>query len=123
MNKPQRTTLKCLKPRVTTLQPRLSTISAGSWRAGKEGSTARGYGYAWQRARLRYLAAHPFCVRCVAEGITIPVPLATELDHVIPHRGNQALFWDQSNWQPLCKPHHDDKTREEQRGLHDGPTE
>jgi 5-methylcytosine-specific restriction endonuclease McrA len=28
----------------------------------------------------------------------------------IPHKGNEALFWDESNWQSLCKFHHDQKT-------------
>jgi len=23
-------------------------------------------------------------------------------DHIEPHKGDVALFWDQSNWQPLC---------------------
>ena len=32
------------------------------------------------------------------------------LDHIIPHRGNPVLMWDESNWQALCKPCHDKKT-------------
>lgn len=45
------------------------------------------------------------------------VTAANVVDHIIPHRGDQALFWDTDNWQPLCKPHHDrDKARQE-RGL------
>lgn len=35
---------------------------------------------------------------------------ATVVDHIVPHRGDQKLFWDESNWQPLCKPCHDKKT-------------
>ncbi|CQR75082.1 hypothetical protein SpAn4DRAFT_4446 [Sporomusa ovata] len=33
------------------------------------------------------------------------------MDHIKAHRGDQVLFWDQSNWQPLCKKCHDKKTR------------
>jgi len=33
------------------------------------------------------------------EGIIKP---ATDVDHVIPHRGNRSLFWDEENWQALC---------------------
>lgn len=75
----------------------------------RRGSSAqRGYGAAWQRARKRYLRAHPLCVECEAEGKTVE---ATVVDHIIPHRGNQELFWDEEgNWQPLCKTHHDQKT-------------
>ena len=32
------------------------------------------------------------------------------VDHIIPHRGDQKLFWDQNNWQSLCKSCHDKKT-------------
>lgn len=32
-----------------------------------------------------------------------------------PHRGDQKLFWDESNWQALCKPCHDRKTWTEDR--------
>ena len=35
------------------------------------------------------------------------------MDHIRPHRGDPVLFWDQTNWQPLCKHHHDVKTRNE----------
>jgi 5-methylcytosine-specific restriction protein A len=42
--------------------------------------------------------------------------LATEVDHIIPHGGDQRLFWAKSNWQPLCKPHHSSKTHSEVHG-------
>ena len=35
---------------------------------------------------------------------------ATVVDHIQPHRGDPKLFWDQSNWQSLCKRCHDKKT-------------
>lgn len=38
---------------------------------------------------------------------------ATVVDHIIPHKGDQYLFWDRSNWQPLCKLCHDRKTATE----------
>lgn len=42
---------------------------------------------------------------------------ATVVDHVIPHRGDRKLFWDSSNWQPLCvECHNRDKQREEVHG-------
>ena len=71
---------------------------------------ARGYGRAWQKARKRYLETHPFCVECMKEGKYVKV---TDVDHVIPHRGDKTLFWDQGNWQPLCHRHHSSKTRRE----------
>lgn len=97
--------LATLKPRVamanlSRLKPSTVALSRGS-------STERGYTYKWQQARKRYLAKHPLCVHCETEGI---FTASNEVDHVIPHRGNQVLFWDESNWQALCKPHHSAKT-------------
>ena len=37
------------------------------------------------------------------------------VDHVVPHRGDQRLFWDERNWAPACKPCHDAKTAREGR--------
>ncbi|MFG1452780.1 HNH endonuclease signature motif containing protein [Xanthobacter sp. V2C-8] len=74
----------------------------------------RGYDSRWDKARKSYLSSHPLCVMCEREG---RVTAATVVDHIKPHRGDQVLFWDAGNWQPLCKPHHDGaKQREEARG-------
>ena len=67
----------------------------------------RGYGRLWQKARKLYLAAHPLCVQCMKEG---RYTKATVVDHIKPHRGDEILFWNQDNWQSLCKPCHDKKT-------------
>lgn len=40
---------------------------------------------------------------CTKEGM---VTLATVVDHITPHKGNPALFWSRTNWQPLCTMHH-----------------
>ncbi|WP_260427988.1 hypothetical protein [Burkholderia stagnalis] len=39
------------------------------------------------------------------------------VDHRIPHRGDPALFWDQSNWCAMSKPCHDAKTAREDGGF------
>jgi 5-methylcytosine-specific restriction endonuclease McrA len=36
-------------------------------------------------------------------------------DHVVPHGGDERLFWDEDNWAPTCKPCHDTKTAREGR--------
>lgn len=71
------------------------------------GADARGYNARWRKARLLYLQRHPLCVECQREGKLTP---ATVVDHILPHRGDQRLFWDEKNWQPLCKDCHDKKT-------------
>lgn len=74
----------------------------------RRGTTAeRGYGSKWQRARVVWLKENPLCVECGAAGKLTP---ATVVDHIVPHRGDQFLFWDSGNWQSLCKAHHDSKT-------------
>lgn len=77
-------------------------------------AAARGYGYRWQKARKAYLAKHPLCVACYRQG---RVTAASEVDHITPHRGDRALFWDSANWQALCKPCHSAKTAREDGGF------
>jgi 5-methylcytosine-specific restriction enzyme A len=72
----------------------------------------RGYGPRWRRARAAFLARHPLCAACRVQGRLVP---ATIVDHVVPHRGDQKLFWDETNWAPACKPCHDAKTAREGR--------
>jgi len=75
------------------------------------GSAAkRGYGHRWRQARERYLADHPFCVVCEGLGMDI---VATVVDHIKDHKKDPKLFWNVSNWQALCKCHHDQKTARE----------
>ena len=81
-------------------------------RSDRASAAERGYGSAWQKARKRFLQMHPLCVRCMEEGKYVK---ATVVDHVKPHRGDPMLFWDEGNWQPLCKPCHDRKTMTEDR--------
>lgn len=76
-------------------------------------SSARGYNARWQKARETYLASHPLCVKCEARGLTTA---ASVVDHIVPHRGDTALFWDTSNWQALCKSCHDSDKQREERG-------
>ena len=75
----------------------------------KRRGTARERGYTrdWERESKAYLAEHPLCVTCESEGL---FKAAKVVDHRIPHRGNPVLFWDKSNWQSMCKRHHDMKT-------------
>ena len=82
------------------------------WREGMT-TAQRGYGARWQRARTFYLNAHPLCCYCEREK---RVSAASIVDHIKPHKGDEALFWDSGNWQPLCKPCHDTiKAQEERR--------
>lgn len=73
-----------------------------SWHAGKS-PAQRGYDYRWRKAREAFLREHPLCAMCKAHG---RINQAQVVDHIHPHQGNQKLFWDRRNWQPLCRSHH-----------------
>ena len=69
----------------------------------------RGYDRRWRKAAKEFLGEHPLCAYCLREQRAVR---ATVVDHIVPHEGQQdRLFWDRSNWQALCKPCHDRKTR------------
>lgn len=61
----------------------------------------------WQKASKIFLMANPICVICGRP--------ATDTDHIRPHKGDYNLFWDVSNWQPLCHECHARKTYQENR--------
>ena len=72
------------------------------------------YGRRWKKARRIYLSTNPTCRYCQQLG---KLTEATVVDHITPHRGDAELFWDESNWQPLCQPCHDSvKQRQEKTG-------
>ena len=106
-----------MKPmaRVHVPPPTAAPIEGRSWRTDKRKTAERGYGWKWQQARKTFLSRpeNVLCRMCQAEG---RVEVATVVDHVIPHRGDQTLFWDSSNWQPLCKMHHDGAKQSQDKG-------
>ena len=81
-------------------------LNPDAWREGLT-TAQRGYGGKWQRYRLKFLERNVLCVMCQAQG---KVTAANVVDHIVDHRGNQALFWDKANHQALCVPCHSAKT-------------
>ncbi len=68
--------------------------------ARRPSARARGYDTRWDKARATFLSHHPRCMM-VRDGVMCGKP-ANVVDHIEPHRGDQAKFWDSSNWQSLC---------------------
>ena len=95
--------MRMLKPMLATLNTsRVKTLTA------RIGATERTRGSKWVKIRAKWLSAHPVCVMCEAKGYARP---ATQLDHIIPlWQGGKD---DESNYQSLCVPCHDEKTAEE----------
>lgn len=79
-------------------------------------SAQRGYGGRWQRLRKTFLSQpeNALCRMCGMEG---RITAADTVDHIVPHRGDPALLWDETNLQPLCRFHHSGaKQRAEKTG-------
>ena len=53
----------------------------------------------WTRESRAFRSEHPLCEECKKRGILTPSQV---VDHIIPV-AICADFWDQSNWQALCK--------------------
>jgi 5-methylcytosine-specific restriction endonuclease McrA len=56
------------------------------------------YSHEWTQASLEFRRQHSKCLGCGNP--------ATIVDHVVPHRGDQKVFWDKRNWQPSCEQCH-----------------
>jgi 5-methylcytosine-specific restriction enzyme A len=59
------------------------------------------YGSRWREARAFFLTMNPLCRMCREQG---KATRAMVVDHIKPHKGDLALFWDEANWQALCEP-------------------
>jgi len=62
------------------------------------------YDWRWTKASKAFIARNPYCIGCRAAGRT---ELTALTDHVVPHKGDRALFWNAEGWQPSCRWHHD----------------
>lgn len=65
----------------------------------------------WRKARARHLDNHPLCVMCLQQGRDT---MATVIDHIIEHKGDYDMFWDEDNWQSLCAPCHSGNKRQQE---------
>jgi len=80
----------------------------------QHGKNRTPYNYRWKQVREDWLRANPLCVICMENGIITP---AKEVDHIVAHKGNYAMFWDNGNLQSLCKSCHSTKTAKEDGGF------
>ncbi|MEN6522350.1 MAG: HNH endonuclease [Anaerolineaceae bacterium] len=78
----------------------------------RDRETQRLYDRSWQKRRASQLAAQPWCELCLRVGIYTP---ATDVHHVISHRGDKTIFRS-SPLKSLCKKHHSQITVREVKG-------
>lgn len=81
---------------------RTEQIKAYDARRGS--ASERGYGRPWAKAAEGHRRNSPLCIGCLAAGLVVAAEL---VDHVEPHKGDTAKFWDTSMWQSSCRWHHD----------------
>lgn len=72
----------------------------------------------WRQLRLAVLKRDGF--RCVQTGVMLvgryPAGNSPVVDHIVPHRGDEALFWDEANLQSVSADYHNgEKQRIEAR--------
>jgi hypothetical protein len=66
----------------------------------------------WRRRAKAQLAAEPLCRMCQADG---RIEAATVADHIVPHRGDWAAFWE-GELQSLCAHHHNSDKHSQEAG-------
>lgn len=112
----------CVEPGCTEKSDAIRCRSHSQQQERMRGSAAsRGYNGKWRSLRQRWLGDRPFCGdRCSGRSgqhslcaSTDSETLGTVVDHIVPHRGNQVLMWDENNLQTLCLTCHNRKSASE----------
>lgn len=108
------TRLKTVRPRVGKMSTRLAR-PPGDERARDQHRKATQPWRAWYGTKrwrdLRQAVLMRDEWRCQATGVLLvgkaPAPDSPVVDHITPHRGDPALFWDIDNLQSVAKSWHD----------------
>ncbi|MBL8576137.1 MAG: AAA family ATPase [Mesorhizobium sp.] len=110
--------LSTFKGRFASSSPRKSVLASSSRTSDAkraESSPWRSWykSTRWEQIRQRVFVAAQF--RCAQTGVlllgTSPAWDSPVCDHIKPHRGNPALFWDEENLQCVSKAWHDSRKK------------
>lgn len=119
--------LTTLKPKLSTLPPRLGAVKAAtrkeaeaqrSRQRDRDDPSRKLYNTRrWRALRDEvYERDHWTCQKtgqiCVGKH---PAPNSPVADHIVPHHGNPDLFWDKNNIQTVSKAYHDSQKQREER--------
>ncbi|WP_107495572.1 HNH endonuclease signature motif containing protein [Thalassobius sp. I31.1] len=117
--------LKSVGSRLGTMSPRLGAAPRNeAERSRQRDATHPSRGWyklaRWERIRQKFLKRYKW--ECQKTGVLLigkrHAPNSPILDHIIPHRGDPGLFWDEDNLQLVSKAYHDStKQSMERRGL------
>jgi 5-methylcytosine-specific restriction endonuclease McrA len=115
--------LKVVASRISILRPALGSVAPIERTVTQERTVfspwRRWYNTArWRALRLRIFDRDLYTCQWPGCGRIEPRTSQLVADHRTPHRGDEALFWDEGNVQTLCKPCHDGaKQRSERAGV------
>jgi 5-methylcytosine-specific restriction protein A len=65
----------------------------------------------WVRRAKAQLREHPLCAMCLARKVTTPARIA---DHIVPHKGDEHLFYF-GELQSLCEHCHNHGKKQQER--------
>lgn len=68
----------------------------------KETGRTKGYSVEWEKYRWRFLYHNPRCYACGRDKTNMSI----HIDHIVAHKGNEELFWNETNYIPLCHSCH-----------------
>jgi 5-methylcytosine-specific restriction endonuclease McrA len=110
--------LSSLKPTLTTLSPTIAYMPSDERERDRFRAQTlwrKWYGLVrWKQIRAKVLLRDGYQCRICSR--LEPNTSRLSIDHIRPHRGDEALFWDEANLQVLCKQCHDGtKQRQERR--------
>lgn len=112
------TRLNTLKPAISKMAPRLSASAhrhsaevGGDWSKLYDLRAWRGkpYGLRWQTL-VRDMFTCQMCGQVISDDSK------AHADHIEPHRGSKALFFDPANVQTLCEGCHNSVKQSQERG-------
>ena len=111
--------LSALKPSLSTLSPTVAYLPQDDGERAKfRAATSAGHKWyhtaRWKRLRavilLRDLYTCQLCKRIEANASRLVA------DHITPHKGDERLFWDETNLQALCWNCHSGAKQRAERG-------
>ena len=93
---------------------RTSSVEAGGKMADRPRSREEYHSWRWTQLSRAFRQSHPLCEQCKRRGVITP---AQVVDHIIPAQICKD-FWDQSNWQSLCRKCNTQKGNKDKRIIH-----
>lgn len=119
--------LKTIPPRLKAMPPRLGAAAPETRQEAEKQRTQRRNeddqsrklynSRAWRKLRDEVYARDAYTCQKTGELCLgkHPAPNSPVADHIIPHRGDPALFWDKGNIQTVSKAYHDSHKQREER--------